>query len=189
MSSKTTDVSRASTPNRVDDAIRALKALNVTTRYGAVDRLPEVAVISQMSDSELEAILAEFPARAYAGFGVAICDGGEDPSDYTPDPWTELADHLLELAEAVATLAGKGLAAPASVNFQIQPGPFNGSDDEKITAVNAIGQALLGKDGVPRTMCDGTVHHDVTGTFGVITVGAFRGLLRKAEPTEAGETA
>lgn len=96
-----------------------------------------------------------------------------------PDSWLSLAEDLRVLAGRVEALAGK--AQPATgVSFSIQPGPWNGSDDEKIRAVNAVARALLGIDGRERRIGATGLHHDASGTVGEISVSVFRGLSRKA---------
>jgi hypothetical protein len=96
-----------------------------------------------------------------------------------PDPWVRLAVDLHQLAERVASLAGK--AHPAtSVSFTVQPGPWNGSDEEKIAAVNTVARTLLGVDGHEKRVGTKDLHHDASGVVGEISVGVFRGLSRKA---------
>lgn len=96
-----------------------------------------------------------------------------------PDSWVRLAVDLHQLADRVASLAGK--AHPAtSVTFTVQPGPWNGPDDEKIRAVDAVARALLGADGREKRVGGKDLHYDASGVVGEISVGVFRGLSRKA---------
>lgn len=97
-----------------------------------------------------------------------------------PDPWVRLAVDLHQLADRAATLAGS--VHPATgVSFTVQPGPWAGSDEEKVAAVNAVAQALLGVDGREKRIGAKDLHHDASGVVGEISVGVFRGLSRKAD--------
>lgn len=104
-----------------------------------------------------------------------------------PDPYTELADHLLELAEAVSTLAGKGLPGPQciSVGFQVADGECDAVIEQ---TVDTVGRTLTGTAGEAYPMLDKTtLHYGARGKLGPIDVGVYQRLYRKAGQVEAGE--
>jgi hypothetical protein len=96
------------------------------------------------------------------------------------DPYTRLADELVELAEAVAALAGRGLPAPDYAGFGMQVA--YGETDEVITAtVDTIGETIGGKPGRSQTMLDKTtIHHSAYGRLGSITTNVYQKLARTA---------
>lgn len=79
-----------------------------------------------------------------------------------PDPYQVAAEAIHDLADQLATLAGRGLTAP-HINIGIQPfGPY-GSDEEseatRVTVVDAVAEAL-GMVPEVRPMSSGAYHRD-----------------------------
>jgi hypothetical protein len=113
------------------------------------------------------------------------------PADKTatpaPDFYAELAATLHGVADDIATLVGRGdLPERWYVGFNMQPLPHDLTDDAKAAAIDAVGEALLGKPGAPQPMSGGTWHHHVEDRLGSVRVAAYS---RVASPEERAQRA
>jgi hypothetical protein len=87
------------------------------------------------------------------------------------DWYAEIAAELHRMADDLNTLAGNDLPKPW-LNLNIQP--HGHTDEQIITAVDAVAGVLIGKPGRTMAMSDGdTYHHDAHGYRGPISVGVY----------------
>jgi hypothetical protein len=121
------------------------------------------------ADRDLRAaadLLATVPAPA----------ASDDPDDH----YARLAASLHELADRFAGLAGRDLPRPVCFDVTVMPTPHQATDDVITAAVNAVGQALLGKDGKENLMSDKRhIHFGTEGHLGTIKINVFQSLQRK----------
>lgn len=89
-----------------------------------------------------------------------------------------MAKTSFQVAQALDAIAGKLYALDDDVHkslwvgLTIQPDP-NLSDEQKVAAIDAIGEAILGHPGELREMSSGTYHHDADGLVGPVRVGIY----------------
>jgi hypothetical protein len=103
-----------------------------------------------------------------------------------------MADALVELAEAIYSLRGKGLPAPchAGLVIQFHQDPFaeQRSDEQVAADIDRVGLAVIATPGSDDVMTNGrSIHYRAAGQVGPVHVTVFQALARTAVPAEGGE--
>lgn len=104
------------------------------------------------------------------------------------DPYVAMADALVELAEAIHSLRGKGLPAPchAGLVIQFHDYPVKRTDEEIAACIDKVGLAVVASAGEDSVNLDGrSIHYRAAGQVGPVHVTVFQQLARKAEGGDA----
>lgn len=89
------------------------------------------------------------------------------------DPCEHLADELAAVADAIRSLAGRGLPDLSFVQLTIQPA-YDQTNDTIISTVDAVGRALLGEPGGTKQLSSGNYHHGAYGKRGPLWVRVYQ---------------
>ncbi len=95
-----------------------------------------------------------------------------------------------EIASALRQIAVEPLDVPRISAYMSLQVPGAETDDERIATVDAVGMAVLGKQGEARAMSDRTWHHNVHGRVGQgVMFGVFDAIASPEERARVAELA
>jgi hypothetical protein len=100
-------------------------------------------------------------------------------SDPKPQGYHATAAELRRIADAIESLPYEPF-----VTFYISPAP-NGSDAEKVAAVDAVAMAILGEPGMPQRMSSGTWHHKAGRTAAGINLSIHAAITGPPDEKDA----